>query len=457
MTESTTPTRGEEWRDMYGPDGVYDPAAHADILCQARDNIESMRKTPITLRLVDAAGRPRAGLPLQVRLVRHAFAFGEQTAALEQFYRYRRMQTHEAAEWQRRFLDVFNAANNLCYWTEREQNDLCKTETHQGQLQLDAFAAIVDWAERHGLMLKGHPLYWSIPKCVPEWVQRYDLRTQWMFAEVRVRNILGRFRGRVKMWDAVNEALWEARLANLPTRHWPHLEPIGDMADDIARVLGWCRDEDPHAAYIVNDYGMVGPDHPRGPANDGSMVTATVQRERMVQLMRALIDRGAAPDGLGMQSHTGVVGHDLQWRCYDQLAEPGIPLHITEFWCRDKDVDPRGRLGADQAAELQATFVENFLTCAFGHPRVAGIFLWGFMNWAIDWDKAGDHTPRPVYHAVRRLLREQWTTAIDAATNGEGALSFRGFAGRYEVACGDFRATFDTEADAEADAITLRM
>lgn len=445
MNESTTPTHGEEWRDMYGPDGMYDPTAHDAVLKQARESIEANRKHDIALQLADGVGRPRAGVAVRATLVRHAFAFGEQTAPLEQFVRYRRMQTDQAAAWQRRFLDVFNAANNLCYWTEREQNDLCKTETHQGQLQLEEFAAIVDWAAAHDLILKGHPLYWSIPKCVPDWVKRYDIDTQWKFAEVRVRNILGRFRGRVKYWDAVNEALWEARLANLPTRHWPQIEPIADVADDIARVLGWCRDEDPDAKYIVNDYGLVGPDQPRGPASDGSMVTATRQRRRMVELMQALMDRNAPPDGLGMQSHTGLVNHDLQWRCYDELSAPGIPLHVTEFWARPEDVDPVGRLDDKQVGQLQAAYVENFLTCAFGHPKMESIFLWGFMNWAIDWHAAGEHTPRPAYETVRRLFRETWHTTVDVTTDEHGMAKFRGFPGRYRIRMGSFETTIDTE------------
>jgi hypothetical protein len=50
------------------------------------------------------------------------------------------------------------------------------------------------------------------------------------FLDVRVRNLVARFRGRVTIWDATNELLWEPPLAEQGTHHWPHLATIANIA-----------------------------------------------------------------------------------------------------------------------------------------------------------------------------------------------------------------------------------
>ena len=47
------------------------------------------------------------------------------------------------------------------------------------------------------MQVKGHPLFWSIPKCVPDWVLKYDYATRMKFAEVRVRNLVAAQRGQI--------------------------------------------------------------------------------------------------------------------------------------------------------------------------------------------------------------------------------------------------------------------
>ena len=142
------------------------------------------------------------------------------------------------------FADIFNSATALCYWTERPRNDSSKTEDFQGESRLENFAYCVDWARAAGLTVKGHPLFWPIPKAVPEWLKRYDYATQMKFLEVRVRSLVARFRGRVSIWDAVNESLWEPAFRNLPSRRWPHLDSIQEIADYVEPVLRWARECD---------------------------------------------------------------------------------------------------------------------------------------------------------------------------------------------------------------------
>lgn len=424
---------GEEWRAMDESDGLYDPAKHEEALARARAGIEAHRKRDVVIKAVDRGGNPLKGLEIAVVLKRHAFLFGDQLWQLDRLHRFNEHETDKGFYWRKRFADLFNAATALCYWTERPENDGPKVEDVQGRNVTEHFAYCVDWANSQGLAVKGHPLFWSIDKCVPAWVKRYDYETQMTFAEVRVRNLVARFRDRVQLWDAVNEALWEPTLRHLPERCWPHIETIPEIAGMIEQVLGWVRDENPDALYLINDYGTES-DPPGGPRcqADGSPVTAAMQRRRYIDLVRALVARGAPPDAVGLQSHTGGwMSHVDQMAVYDAYAVLGTPVHITEFWASTKHL--KERLSPEDLVELQTDYVANTLTCAFGHPAVEAFFFWGLMGHAVTWQQASSHHLTPLYHRLRALIHEQWTTRERLTTDEEGCVHLRGFYGDYAL------------------------
>lgn len=422
---------------MNEADGAaYDPDRDADVVADARRRIADLRQREVTLRLVGRDGRPLSGVTVAVEQTGDGFPWGDQLWALDEMYRFGEGEMDRARAWKARFAEVFNAANALCYWTERPRNDGPKTEDRQGEPRYEGFSACVDWARAAGLMVKGHPLHWSIPKCVPEWVQRYPYETRLVFLEARVRSLVARFRGRVALWDAVNEALWEPAFRNLPDRRWPHVEDIGALAEDVARVLRWARDEDPDAAFVLNDYGMeANPEKGAPVAADGTAVTAALQRRRMCDLLGRLADLPGAPlpDAVGLQSHTGAwLTPGAQRAVYDELAEAGLPLHVTEFWAETGHLKARG-LPPDEIDALQAAYVENYLTVAFGHPAVEAFFFWGFMGDAIRWGERSSHEPKPLFGRVRALLRNTWRTRATLCTDADGVARFRGFYGRYAL------------------------
>lgn len=425
---------GEEWRDMDAQSRVYRPQAYDTQLTAAKAAIEQHRKAAARLRFVHADGTPLMRQPIAIEQVRSVFPVGDNLWPLAEFMRFGEDGYDRCAAWCQRFTEALDAANALCYWTERPRNDGPKTEDRQGEPKLDDFARCVDWARAAGLHVKGHPLFWSIPKCVPEWIKRYDIETRWRFAEVRVRNLVARFRGRVTLWDAVNEALWEPAFANLDRRNWPHLDPIPELADMIGRVLGWCRAEDPDATFIINDYGLE-LDPPKGaPLHaDGTPVTAARQRQRMLALIAALRERGTPPDAIGLQSHTGGwMGHDAQMAMYDELSAGGLPIHITEFWADLHHLE--GVMPKPEALALQADYMRNYLTCAFAHPQVDAFFFWGFMASAITWHGTrSSHDLNPVFGAIRDLVHGDWRTRLEAVTDHDGRLQFRGFLGEYRL------------------------
>lgn len=435
MAESLHGT-GEEWRAM--DDGAlnYKRAPGSDlVVSSAKANIAKLRMREVELRLVDRAGKPAANVAVEAVQTRNAFCFGDQLWGMDRMYRFGEGENDRAFYLKKRFADALNAANALCYWTERPRNDGSKTEDIQGRPRIEYFEKCVDWALSAGLTVKGHPLFWSIDKCVPDWVKRYDYATQMKFAEVRVRNLVARFKGKIKLWDAVNEPMWEPAFKNLSKRNWPHLDPLPDIADYIEQVLRWCREEDPDAIYTVNDYGMEEDkkDHTLRAA-DGSAVTAARQRQRFLGMLKILSDRGVPPDAVGLQSHTGGwLDHPTQVAVYDEMATSGLPVHITEFWANTGELEREGRLPKDEILALQADYVADYLTVAYGHPAVEAFFFWGFMN-SVQWrDDSSSHELTPMYHRVLDLIKHQWMTHEKLTTNGDGVVRFRGFHGDYAL------------------------
>ncbi len=388
----------------------------------------------VELRLTDSAGAALGHFEVEIEQKSHAFLFGDQVWPLDAMYRYGEGEYDTATYWKKRFADVLNAATALMYWTERPRNDASKTEDFQGDLRLDHVAETIDWALSERLTVKGHPLLWTVPKAIPEWLLRYDYETRMKFVEVRIRSIVARFRGKVSIYDVVNESLWEASLRNLSSRNWPHIEPIEEIAAYVGPAIRWAREEDPDATFLVNDYGLTQSPESGPPVTaDGVEVTPAMQRRRYLELAVRLREQGNPPDALGLQSHTGGFMRmaDLV-AFYDEMAESGIPLHVTEFGAYP------GHLNTLQPVEdvdaLYADYVEKYLTCSFAHPALGAFFFWGFMNTAITWnrDRSG-HELRPVYERVRQLIHREWHTNERAVSDSDGRVRFKGFFGDYAL------------------------
>ena len=102
--------------------------------------------------------------------------------------------------------------------------------------------------------------------------------------QAHVRDFAHRFRGKVYVWDVVNEASNETDL-------W---ERIG--WESFADAYKWAHEEDPNALLAYNDYHAL--DDPASP-------NAVKERERI----QFLIDHQAPLNVLGEQAHLGPTAH----------------------------------------------------------------------------------------------------------------------------------------------------
>ena len=370
-----------------------------DTLAEADRAIEQNRKADATVRVIDQAGQPVAGVEVRVELLRHEFLFGCNLYRFGTFGR----EDQEAA-YRERFAALFNYATTGLYWIAYEPK--------RGQPNYAYTDRVVAWCQERGIRLKGHPLLWGEPAGIPPWSKgqpAVDVQRQ------RVLDILGRYRGKIEFWEIVNEP--------------SHLSTIR-----IDEPYRWAREVDPQGHLIVNDYEILANGWPK-----------------FFQLLEQAKRDGVPFDGIGIQAHeprTMRFPLPQVKRVLDQYAALGKALHITEFTPTSGGEPIVGwhREGVwDEAA--QADYAEKFYRVCFAHRAVRAITWWDFCDDGA-WLRGGgmlraDLSPKPVYERLRHLIQGQWKTQTSGKTDAAGRFAFRGFAGHYRAAAGTGRTTGD--------------
>lgn len=212
----------------------------------------------------------------------------------------------------------------------------------KGQFTFANADALVKMAEETGATPIGHTLVWHSQ--TPAWFTHDDAGRLLSRREAlqNMRNhiaaVVGRYKGRVKQWDVVNEAVSDSGEAIL--RDSPWRQAIGD--DYIAEAFRAAHKADPDAILTYNDYS-----NESGP-----------KRNKTLRLLKSLLAQGIPINAVGMQCHWLLRAPLLQEadeaiRLYSAL---GLKVIISEF---DISVLPLGNMGADIAATEAPTPTSN--------------------------------------------------------------------------------------------------
>ena len=360
-----------------------------EVLRRCHEQIEKNRKSDATVRVVDASGRPVAGVLIQVEQTRHEFLFG---CNIYRFDRYR--DAAKNAAYKRGFEELFNYATTGFYWRWYEPQ--------RGKPRYDYTDKVVAWCTQRRIRLKGHPLLWGCRSGVPPWSNGQPP------AEVqrqRVLDIMRRYQGKIEFWEVVNEASHIRR-------------------PKIDQPYRWARQADPDARLIVNDYHVMADGCPP-----------------FFALLKKAIEDGVPFDGIGIQAHeprTMRFPLDRVGRILDRYATLGKELHVTEFTpaSNGKPITGSHLDGVwDEAA--QADYAVKFYRVCFAHPVVRAITWWDLCDDG-SWLPGGgmlraDMTPKPVYRALKRLIHTDWKTRTSGKTDDAGRFTFRGFRGAYRI------------------------
>lgn len=302
-----------------------------------------------------------------------------------------------------RYTETLRREFNTCV----AENVFKPSEVWIGPREYDFTATdqLADFAEASDMVLRGHTLVWH--QQTPRWLSRNG--NDWPPAEELkellreyIHAIVGRYRGRIAMWDVVNEAIADpaegAETTGLRTDS-PWYRALGP--DYLRLAFQWAHEADPTANLYYNDY---------------EIEASTLKSDAVYRLVVGLKEEGAPVHGVGMQ------GHLLNgWRVTDshranvrRFADLGLDWQITEADIRMELTE--GVPTADQLV-VQADGYRDLTTLCLTEPRCKGLVFWGFTDacswipgfrkgWGAALPLDAKYVPKPAYTAIASALSE---------------------------------------------------
>ena len=219
-----------------------------------------------------------------------------------------------------------------------------------------------------------------------------------------IHTVVGRYKGRIKVWDVVNEAIADGNGTNV-LRNSLWLEIIGP--DFIAKAFQYAHEADPHAILRYNDYGLENPP----------------KRKRLISLIKELQAQKVPVHAIGSQAHVNVsTTFETMDQALTEMATLGLPIHITELDVNSAQGGQRG-FGADIANNTSTTqgglvsdadkkladaYAGIFRAFVRHRNSVKMVTFWG-VNDAVSWRAQGkpllfdgSNQPKPAFEAVIR-------------------------------------------------------
>lgn len=217
-----------------------------------------------------------------------------------------------------------------------------------------------------------------------------------------IHTVVGRYEGRVKVWDVVNEALADDQGTNvLRTLLWSEI--IGP--DFIAHAFRFAHAADPDAILRYNDYGLEG----------------AAKRKRLMALIRELQAQQVPVHAIGSQAHVNVsTSYEAMDEALTEMATLGLPIHITELDVNgaqggqggvganvaDNAAATQGGLVTDADRKLADAYAGIFRAFVKHRDSVKLVTFWG-VNDAVSWRAQGkpllfdgDNQPKAAFRAV---------------------------------------------------------
>ena len=173
----------------------------------------------------------------------------------------------------------------------------------------------VSFGEKNGMAVIGHCLIWHSQLapwfCVDEKGNNVTPEVLKQRMNDHITTIVTRYKGRIKGWDVVNEAILE----DGSYRKSKFYEILGE--EFIPLAFQYAHEADPDAELYYNDYAMNMPG----------------KREGVVKLVSSLKEKGIRIDAVGMQGHMGMDYPDINE--FEQsivaFAGTGVKVMVTEW------------------------------------------------------------------------------------------------------------------------------
>ncbi|MGW4791489.1 endo-1,4-beta-xylanase [Nonomuraea sp. NPDC004297] len=186
------------------------------------------------------------------------------------------------------------------------------TEPREGEFTFTDGDHLVDHATEHGLTIRGHTLAWHSQ--TPGWVFANATKEVLLQRlERHVRTLVTRYKGKIAVWDVVNEVVDENQPDGLRRSPWYEIAGL----DFIRTAFRVAREADPDAKLFINDYNT---EFPR-------------KREALYRLVERLRNEGVPIDGVGHQLHLNIEQPSAAnvEATIERFATLGVDQHVTEL------------------------------------------------------------------------------------------------------------------------------
>ncbi|MDR2292791.1 MAG: endo-1,4-beta-xylanase [Prevotellaceae bacterium] len=296
-------------------------------------------------------------------------------------------------------------------------------QPEEGKFFFDEADKYVAFGEANNLWITGHCLVWHSQ--APRWLfadeNGNDVSRETLIERMRnhITTVVSRYKGRIKGWDVVNEAIMD----DGSWRQSKFYQIIGE--DFINLAFQFAHEADPDAELYYNDYSTA--------------IEAKCQG--IVNVVKSIQAKGLRIDAVGMQGHLNMDSPTVEEfeKSLLAFADLGVKVMVTEldltvlpgfnnFTGADvsanfdfkAELDPYSDSLPDQVAlEQQNRYVDFFKLFLKHHDKISRVTLWGVTDndsWRNGWPVPGrtdyallfdrNYQPKPVVAELIKLTKQ---------------------------------------------------
>jgi len=303
---------------------------------------------------------------------------------------------------------------------------LGRYEPVEGKPDTERTIAAAEYYKKRNVKMKGHPLVWHT--ACANWLMKYSNKEILQKLRERIKRDVTRFKGLIDMWDVINEVVIMPIFDKYDNAVTRVCKEIGRVSM-IREVFKAARDANQNAVLLLNDFDL------------------SISYEILID---GCLQAGIPIDVIGIQSHQhqGYWGLEKTFRILERYEHFKIPMHFTENTIISGQIMPAHIVDLNdwqvdswpstpEGEERQARETAEMYSTLFAHPLVEAITTWDITDGR--WLKAPsgllreDNSVKPVFTALKNLIKGEWQTNAAPSTNSNGEVDFEGFRGEYEA------------------------
>ncbi|KAJ6716480.1 HYDROLYZING O-GLYCOSYL COMPOUNDS putative-RELATED [Salix koriyanagi] len=377
-------TRVEVWIDnvSFQPFTAQQWRSHQD------KSIEEVRKSKVRFQVAYANGTALSGAAVSIKQTRPGFPFG---CGMN----HNILTSNAYQKWFASRFKLTTFTNEMKWYS---------TEIEQGHENYTIADAMLSFAKKNGIAVRGHNILWDNPKMQPQWVKNLSPRELRIAATKRTDSVVRRYSGKLIAWDVMNENM-----------HFSFYEDkLGRNASSEYYLRAYQLD--PRTKMFLNEYNTI--------EYSKEILASPVNYVKKIKEILSYPGIKGILLGIGVQGHFSSGPPNLVYMrsALDILGSTGLPIWLTEV-----DV---------QKGPNQAQYFESILREGYSHPAVQGIIIFagpevaGFSATTLT-DKDFKNTPSG--NVVDKLIAEWKTRTLKVIADGKGFAEASLFKGDYNL------------------------